>query len=665
MLKVTYFVNFSKFSKEERLCDFLDKIKDGTFEQKVSQVREFFAAGKVEEAQRLKKSLSAVTVSALYEGGRKEAFMRLYQALVMLDYDGVTHEVLMDLVKNVNSDPHTLASFISPSGNGLKVFVRTKPQEGELPQAPAQVKAYHKLAYNQVVEYYSQLTGVQVDVSGKDPTRLCFASFDPNLFANFDSTPIVIMPEVKKEKVPETAQERTFRLAYRNISQTMTYQGGQRNNFVYYLANLLNRKGMAKEITTDFFIHKFIDLDLKEITSAIDSAYKHVEDHGVMLSQTKADVVEEMEKYLRNHYELRFNLVTDRVEMRDKGADVPYQRMEDREENTIWRQLHMNGISAKVNDLRLLMNSDFSPKYDPFLDYFDNLPKWDGKDHLTQFAATITVDSDPDYWVFCLRKWMTAMVASLLQKDVVNHTVLVFIGEQGVGKSKWCERIFPPELSEYYTLADLDENPKDLLTKFSHFAGINLDELGMLTSHDLLRLNKLVSQGVINQRKVYAHNEARYERRASLMASTNIEQVLIDPTGTRRFPTFKVTSIDYMHTTNYNQLYAQIKHLLDTGYQFWYDKEEIRELNIHNERFLFLTPEEEFLLTYFTKEKIHDQPEYLTVSEILKRISHRTGLQLNNINVSNFGKCASHVAPSFKLSGFSIFKRSSHWYIFL
>ena len=93
-----------------------------------------------------------------------------------MDFDNVLETELEELKRSVNSCPYTLASFISPSGQGLKVF--------SLVDSNA---CNHTDAYIQVANYYRDLTGIEYDSKCKDITRLCFVSYDPELFYNEDA----------------------------------------------------------------------------------------------------------------------------------------------------------------------------------------------------------------------------------------------------------------------------------------------------------------------------------------------------------------------------------------------------------------------------------------------------------------------------------------------
>lgn len=93
----------------------------------------------------------------------------------------------------------------------------------------------------------------------------------------------------------------------------------------------------------------------------------------------------------------------------------------------------MANISCSRDLLRTVLFSDYVQKFNPFANYLNNLPDWDGTDYVSLLADSITT-TDREYWLFCLRKWLVAMVASLKEEGVVNHTAIIFSGAQGIGK---------------------------------------------------------------------------------------------------------------------------------------------------------------------------------------------------------------------------------------
>lgn len=599
MKKVTIFSAFNKTLENIELDDFLQQVKNGTYSEMVLQVRQLLKQGEKEKAQLTKKQLRAVTISAIYCGGRKEGFMTEYQGTLVMDIDDITPEELIRIRKIVNADAHTYASFESPGG-GLKIIVMVTDMNKSLPQSINEIKLFHKQMYNEVMQYYQSLTGVNIDVSGKDITRLCFYSYDPEMYLNHEAVPFM------QSTTPITAHtlnpkriDKVFKEVLQKMNETEQYTEGNRNNFVYLLANMLNRKAVPRTWAYSLCIDEFKDIDTTEITTAIDSAYSHTEEFGAFKKDKKKVQMERVQAFLTEHYEVRYNVVSTKIEIRTKGepaegtkqstedtkqpaegtkqsAEVAasiaptedkktkrkstkstpndieeiitdqFTTANDRIEASIWRAANNAGIKVNITIIRQLLNSDLFGQYNPFVDYFYSLPEWDGKDYIGQLAATIHTDNDDAYWRFCLEKWITAMVASLLDKEVVNHLMIILNSSQGLGKTQWIQKVLPPELNNYFALASLVGNEKDLLLKFCYHALILLDELDALSQRELGLVKKLITQSAVDERKAYAHNEEKYIRYASLMATTNNHKMLSDPTGSRRFAPFNITKMDYL-----------------------------------------------------------------------------------------------------------------------
>lgn len=652
MKSITVFSGFNKPLGNKDMREFLREVKNGRYRAEVEKIRWLIREGEEDEAQRLKKLLASVTICALYIGGRRDVNLTEYCGMVVLDIDDLSPEEVIRLRALIEADCHTYACFVSPGGLGLKLLVRVSRKDGSLPDKLDEIKSFHKEMYNKVMRYYTVITGAAVDVSGKDVGRLCYVSYDPLLFFNEMADVFVhgaknkddlfpksaAMKAAKTKLEDEVSSEDLFRKCVRYTAKKQSYKEGNRNVFINLLANNCNRKGVPQSDAERFCLAKYVDMETEELLSTIRSAYSHTAEYAVAKNTRNAQgVFDDVEDFLTDNYELRYNVVSTRMEIREKNSEDDFENLVDRKENSVWRAVNKSGIKCKMSDIRNLLMSDLYPSFNPFITYFQKLPQWDGYDYIAQLSTTVKTDDDV-YWLFCFRKWLVAMAASLLDKNTVNHVVPVFCGNQGRGKTRWTVKLLPPELQVYYATASIMEQEKDLLLKLSHRALVNIDELEALKPRDMAKLKKIITQISIDERKAYGRNEESYTRHASLLASSNNEKVLNDPTGSRRFITFLVNDINDAFTIDYLQLYAQIKHLINSGFRFWFNMEEIEELDNHNEKFRSRSPEEEFLLTYFRKPLPGESALLLSASEILLRISHKTGLNISSSGTNLLGK---------------------------
>lgn len=171
----------------------------------------------------------------------------------------------------------------------------------------------------------------------------------------------------------------------------------------------------------------------------------------------------------------------------------------------------------------------------------------------------------------------------------------------------------------------------------AEFMLINFDEFEGMTGHELSLLKDLITRKFISIRLPYARHTLNLPHWASFAGTCNYPQVLYDPTGNRRFLCYEIEKID-RYEIDYPQLYAQIKHLLDTGYRYWFEADENDEIERNNKPFIFQTPEEEMLLTHFRKPERFESFKYMTVSEIAEEIRNRTGYQYNHAGKILLGK---------------------------
>jgi len=241
---------------------------------------------------------------------------------------------------------------------------------------------------------------------------------------------------------------------------------------------------------------------------------------------------------------------------------------------------------------------------------------------------------DQSYWEWCLRKWLVALVASVKEEEVVNQTVLILQGGQGVGKSTFLLGLAPEELTDYVFSGNLNPNNKDSIIQLSETIICQLDELETLTKYKEGALKELITKSEIRVRRPYARYADKLTRFASLCGSINQGTMLHDPTGSRRFLIHQVYDINYQHDINMTKVYSQALHLYKKGFKYWFDGKEIQQINRHNKQFETQSVEEELLLEHFEKaEKGDDKANKYTATQILEKL-HEGKLPSNSHGAS-------------------------------
>lgn len=330
--------------------------------------------------------------------------------------------------------------------------------------------------------------------------------------------------------------------------------------------------------------------------------------------------------YIHSKYIFRFNVITNLYEFSKRKKDkkkLKWKKYDDRFKNSILLELlqeHMDNIpTEKVNIF--IESKDFSPDYNPFDEYFENLPKWDGKtDYIRQLSKTIKTDN-PKHFKKILKKFLVGTLHCLINETSVNDVCLVFQSPQGLGKTRWMRSILPKQFrSEYLYEGSIDTRNKDHNIYLSQYWFIHLDELEALRGNDIEAIKSYITREMINERKAYGRYTTKFIRRASFLGSVNADKFLSDTTGNRRWLVFKTEAIDYMHSINPDHLWAQVYSLYKEGFRHWFEAEEIKEINQHNEVFRNISLEEEMILRFFNFKDKKGKGELLSSSEIIQRI---------------------------------------------
>ena len=237
----------------------LEQIKKGIWENEIDDIQYHINNGDTKQADRLKSQLPAFTISATYKGKRKKENVESYSGLLHLDYDKLDN--IQDVKSKIMSNPYTYAAFVSPSGKGLKVLVKC---DNDL--------STHTYAFNALRNYYDNLLGVHSDKSVKDVLRLCFVSFDSDMYLNEDAEVFMTQSypnnETKSLKDLEWVWDFTLKKA--------VFTEGNRNNFIHLYACNANRYDFEMNDVIDYaYLYSDNTFPEEEIERTIKSAYKN------------------------------------------------------------------------------------------------------------------------------------------------------------------------------------------------------------------------------------------------------------------------------------------------------------------------------------------------------------------------------------------------------
>lgn len=343
-----------------------------------------------------------------------------------------------------------------------------------------------------------------------------------------------------------------------------------------------------------------------------------------------------MEDYLQRNFDFVHNVVLNKV----ASVNVMTKELEYFDEyalNSLWVELQRGCMKISKQMLHDYLYSSNSVQFDPFSEYFKGLEAWtpDQPNYFQLLADTVTVPADQkEAWELYLFRWLIALVGCAINPTITNQQVLVLVGGQGIGKTKWTETLVPEPLKDYYYSGNVNPGDKDSAINLSECFLINLDELGNLNKGDLNSLKQLITQSSIRVRRPYATLAEKMPRRASFIGSVNNSEFLRDDTGNRRYLCIDTLVIDYNHGIDISRVYAQAYYLLtQLKVKYWFDGEEIQAVNERNKAYQMSYPELEYVNQYFEPcSRDDNEAVEMTLTEIQNYLMrHGT----NILNVSN------------------------------
>lgn len=295
------------------------------------------------------------------------------------------------------------------------------------------------------------------------------------------------------------------------------------------------------------------------------------------------------EDFLNENYELRRNVLSNKVEFRpNEQPDNQFRPLSPEAMSSILLHAKREGYEKEYDisaDLKLLVASEDVDSFDPAKSWLQSL-EWDGTDRIATFwqrIPGITVEQ-----TYFLSIWMRSMVAHWLGMDEEhgNECVPTLIGPQGCGKSTFCIRILPKELRPYYMDNFNLANKNDKNMALSDSLLICLDEMDQYKPGKQAELKQALSKTTVNGRKIYGRTHENRPRRASFIGTTNNIRPLQDVTGSRRFLCVQIPEgqyIDNLTDLDYDQIYAQLVYeVVEQQERYWFSNEEtirIQELN--------------------------------------------------------------------------------------
>ena len=629
------------------------------------------------EDRSIKMQSPLIAVACRFQGGKGREHITRLTGLSMADIDHISPKEIQTAKPKIQNDPHTLLCYTTISGRGLRILFRYDLDES-LP-LEQQVKLY-PMAFRTGNDYYEQLLGLQTDRQCKNVTRLSGLASDAEVYYNPDAK----VMEVKNEK-PKMKKEFNTAEACRRVRAMVErreqFVEGNHHNYLTKLLFLLSDYGVPETEAVAYLASEFPEYHNEDFTKLAWSCYssvaysfgsKHL-GRGRRTDDSGKTKMERVAEFLAQQ-PLRYDVLSRKVQILSseedgKMSNAKWTELSDRRANSLLHDCNRAlGLDVSKTTFMPMLLSSRIPEVNPLREYIRSLPQWDGQtDYIGQVAAMVHVrDTNPNgqlnmddgqlflseeqsnpqstisnpqssilnpqfetpscLWQRCFRKWFVAMVAGWMKDEVVNHQVLVLIGEQGIYKTTWLDALMPPELVQYKCRQSgtryLD---KDEQLRATEFGLINMDEIDRMTEAELNALKSLITATEVNVRAPYAYGKERRLRVASYVASGNKERFLTDQTGNRRWLPFHVVNIEspFTHPLPYQGLYAQAWQLVQEGFDYWFSLDEIRQFASHVEEFAVETNEQQLMPVYFEPCPAGTPgAQLLTVAEISAKLTY-------------------------------------------
>ena len=346
------------------------------------------------------------------------------------------------------------------------------------------------------------------------------------------------------------------------------------------------------------------------------------------VSSRKDSIYDKINEELRKYFKIKFNEVGLEYEI----FDVNSNKRLDFNESSILIHLHREKINISPQVFKTYLRSHFVERINPLIDYFENLPPWNGKDNIKKYTSYINTDDNELFYIQLL-KWAVRAVKTVFIKDAINKNALVLEGGQNYGKSYYLNFLCPSVLEKYlYTNIGVGRDDR---VKLAKSLIINIEELDVMGKYDINAIKALISQVSINERLPYGEKSTLLYRTCSFVASTNRAEFLCDDSGSVRWIIFSVIQkIDFSYSKEFNidDFWSQAYHIFNNQNDFKSDlsTEEIKINEQRNERFTIQTVENEYVLKFYTISE--DIADFRTPAEIVIDLQIM-GQKLSNIKI--------------------------------
>ena len=551
--------------------------------------------------------------SAEYGKEANDCFkLKTVNGILLLTFDDIFEaEDMATLKRSASLMPSTFAVIEGADGTSAHVLVRYTDIDGEIPQNEEDAEELHRMAAKQIVPLYQTLIKEDLQPTSHSLKDNFLMTLDAQPYYNAQAIPMKIDHHVRKQEMI---------------------------------------KGGVKEVK------KFPTPDL--VGWETDDG--EIEKSKVGVQPTTADNIMNMMVFLRDRYDFRYNVLMKYTEYKTKGSWHDFAPVDPRVQKRMTLDVQLADIRVSIKDVRNFLESDYIANYDPIDEYlFQCEGKWDGKDHIRALARTVPT-ANP-HWADWFYIWYLGMVD---QWRGINHRLYgnsvapLLISKQGFNKSTFCRRLIPQELQWGYTDNLVLSEKRQVYQAMAQTLLINLDEFNQISPQVQQGfLKNLIQLPNVKMKRPYGGHVEEFPRLASFIATSNMDDILTDPSGNRRFIGVELTGpIDVSVTPNYVQLFAQAMAAIRAGEKTYFDSVETALLMQSNRQFEVVPPIEQYFQMCFDLVEDESLGKYMSAAEIFDYLKKRIGSSLKIDSLMSFGRKLANI-DGIKVKRFATGKR--------
>ena len=526
--------------------------------------------------------------------------MKAFNGILLLKFGNITDVDGVEGVKrSVAILPSTLAAITDADGKTVIVLIKFQGENDSLPTSEVDAEHLYRIAYQQIFPVYQAIVKASILVDGPKPSI---------------------------EAGSTLSQEPSIHNSFMMTIDAEPYFNGK----AVAMKIDSHARSQSPAPNTDNHQQTIPDFRAPEEGKKVDK------------NSIRENIVSMMQ-LLESRYDFRYNTVMKYVEYlpKDKGW-YGYQPVDPRVQKRMTLEVQLADIRVSIKDVRNFLESDYIKNYNPIDEYlFQCYDKWDGKDHIRALARTVPT-ANP-HWADWFYTWFLGMVdqwRGYSHRQYGNSVAPLLISKQGYNKSTFCRRLLPPELQWGYSDNLILSEKRQVYQAMAQFMVINLDEFNQISPQVQQGfLKNLIQLPTLKYKPPYGSHVMEFPRLASFIATSNMKDILSDPSGNRRFIGVELTGpIDVSVRPNYQQLFAQALSALNNGEKSYFDAQQVKLIMKSNSQFEIIQPIDQYFLLYFELVEDEKEGEYLTAAEIFDYLKKQIGSSLKVNSLMGFGR---------------------------